>query len=67
MPNSIDISSLVLQIVSLQILLRDFNNTDLMQELQRQDTEYFEKIINNQNEILNILKERSEDDGRKNN
>ena len=57
MPNSIDISSLVLQIVSLQILLRDFNNTDLMQELQRQDSEYFEKIIKNQNEILQILKE----------
>lgn len=65
--NSVDISSLVLQIVSLQILMRDFNNTDLMQELQRQDTEYFEKILQQQEEILNILKERSKVDGRENN
>lgn len=63
--NSVDISSLVLQIVSLQILMRDFNNTDLMQELQKQDNEYFKKIIEQQEEILNILKERSEENGRK--
>jgi hypothetical protein len=67
MHNSVDITSLVLQVLSLQILLKDYNNTDIMQELQRQDNEYFERIISNQKEILNILKERSEDDGRKNN
>lgn len=67
MHNSVDITSLVLQVLSLQILLKDYNNTDIMQELQRQDNEYFEKIISNQKEILNILKERSEEDGRKNN
>lgn len=67
MHNSVDITSLVLQVLSLQILLKDYNNTDIMQELQKQDNEYFEKIISNQKEILNILKERSEDDGRKNN
>jgi len=67
MHNSVDITSLVLQVLSLQILLKDYNNTDIMQELQRQDNEYFEKIISNQKEILNILKERREDDGRKNN
>jgi hypothetical protein len=44
--------------------MQDFNNTDLMQELQRQDNEYFEKIIKNQEEILNILKERRTSDGR---
>lgn len=49
---------LILQALSLQILFQDYNNTDLMQELQRQDTEYFEKIISNQEEILRILKER---------
>ena len=58
--NMIDNVSLVLQALSLQILFQDFNNTDLMQELQRQDTEYFEKIITNQEKILKLLKERSD-------
>jgi hypothetical protein len=58
MTNSVDIASLILQIYSLQILIKDFNNSDLMQELQNQDMNYFEKIIKNQEEILKILKER---------
>jgi hypothetical protein len=53
--------------LSLQILFRDFNNTDLMQELQKQDTEYFEKIIENQEKILKILNERSNYETRNNN
>lgn len=52
--------SLLLQALSLEILFKDFNNADLMQELQKQDTQYFEKIIKNQEEILKLLKERSE-------
>lgn len=52
--------SLLLQALSLQILFQDYNNTDLMQELQKQDTQYFEKIIKSQEEILKLLKERSE-------
>jgi hypothetical protein len=52
--------ALLLQGLSLEILFRDYNNTDLMQELQKQDNEYFQKIIKNQEEILNILKERSD-------
>ena len=56
MNDSVNNLSLILQALSLEILLRDYNNTDLMQELQRQDTEYFEKIISNQEEILEILK-----------
>ena len=58
--NSIDITSLILQLYNLILLLQDFNNTDLMQELQRQDSEYLEKIIQQNNEILKILKERSD-------
>lgn len=61
--NTIDNLSLVLQVLSLQILFQDYNNTDLMQELQRQDTEYFEKIIKNQEEILNLLR-REDKNGR---
>lgn len=59
MNNNLDLGSFILQLLSLEILFKDFNNTDLMQELQKQDTEYFEKIIRNQEEILKILKERS--------
>ena len=67
MNNKVDNISLILQALSLQILFRDYNNIDLMQELQKQDNEYFTKIIEQQEEILNILKERSENNGRKNN
>lgn len=65
--NFIDKFSLILQALSLEILFKDYNNTDLMNELQKQDTEYFEKIIKNQEEILKLLKERSENNGRKSN
>ena len=54
--NSIDITSLFLQIYNLVLLMQDFNNGDLMNELQKQDTQYFDKIIKNQEEILNLLK-----------
>ena len=65
--NKVDNLALVLQALSLQILFQDYNNTDLMQELQKQDTEYFEKIIKNQKEILDLLKKGSETNGRKSN
>lgn len=58
MRNSVDIASLILQLYSLIILLQDYNNGDLMQELQRQDSEYLEKIIKQNNEILEILKRK---------
>ena len=51
MRNNFDLSSLILQLYSLIILLQDYNNRDLMQELQKQDTQYFERIIKNQEEI----------------
>ena len=63
--NPVDITSLILQALSLQILFRDFNNTDLMQELQKQDTEYLEKIIQNQQRILQLLEEGNSDGRRK--
>lgn len=56
MRNNLDATSLILQLYSLIILLQDYNNSDLMQELQRQDNEYFKKIIENQNEILTLLR-----------
>jgi len=60
MRNNLDVTSLILQLYSVILLLQDYNNRDLMQELRKQDTQYFEKIIANQEEILKTLKERSE-------
>ena len=64
--NRVDNLSLVLQALSLQILFKDYNNSDLMQELQTQDEFYLKKIIKQNEEIIKLLKERSEDDGRNN-
>jgi len=59
MKNSVvDNLSLVLQALSLQILFRDYNNSDLMEELRLQDTKYLEKIMKQNDEILTFLKER---------
>lgn len=55
MKNSVDNLSLVFQALSLVLLFQDFNNTDLMQELRQQDTNYFEKIIEQNAKILSIL------------
>ena len=56
MRNNLDVTSLILQLYSVILLLQDYNNRDLMQELQKQDTQYFERIIKNQEEILNLLR-----------
>lgn len=56
--NIVNNLSLVLQALSLQILFDDCNNTDLMQELQKQDKEYLEKIINQNEKIISLLEER---------
>lgn len=55
--------SLILQALSLQILFQDYNNSDLMNELQKQDKEYLEKIIIQNEEIIKLLK-GSETNGR---
>ena len=54
--NPVDNLGLVLQALSLQILFRDYNNCDLMQELQTQDEVYLKKIIEQNNEILSLLR-----------
>ena len=56
--NKVDNLSLILQALSLQILFQDYNNCDLMQELQKQDSDYLEKIIKQNEEIIQLLKER---------
>lgn len=64
--NRIDITSLVLQIYNLILLMQDFNNKDLMDELRNQDEIYLKTIIKQQKEILDLLKKGSETNGRKN-
>lgn len=49
---------LALQLLSFELLLEDCTNNSIMDELQKQDTQYFETIIKNQEEILKLLKER---------
>jgi len=58
--NSIDVTSLFLQALSLEILFKDCNNSDLMQELQHQNKDYLEKIIEQNKEIIKLLKEGSD-------
>lgn len=45
----------ILQIMSFLILVKDFNNTDLMKYLEHQD-KLLDKIINQNNELLELLK-----------
>lgn len=59
MNSNVDLGSFILQLISLEILFKDFNNSDLMNELQNQDEKYLKQILKNQEEILKILKERS--------
>ena len=65
--NMVDNLSLVLQALSLQILFQDYNNSDLMQELQSQDEKYLKKIIEQNEQIIKLLKERSETNGERSN
>lgn len=53
--NNLERISNILQILSFQILVNDFNNTDLMGYLKQQD-ELLDKIIQQNNEIIKLLK-----------
>ena len=49
------ILSVILQIMGYQNDMSQSSNDDLMKELQRQDKAYLEKIIENENKILEKL------------
>jgi hypothetical protein len=53
--NNLELISNILQILSYVILVNDFNNTDLMKYLKHQD-ELLDKIIQQNDEIINLLK-----------
>lgn len=56
MTNKVDNLSLLLQALSLEILFKDYNNSDIMNELQSQDEIYFKKIIKQNEQIISLLK-----------
>lgn len=55
--NRIQISEWFMQFMTLMWAMEDASNNDLMTELQRQNKEYLEKILEQQEEILNKLAE----------
>lgn len=54
---NLELISNILQIKSYEILVNDFNNTDLMEYLKHQD-DLLKKIINQNDQIIRLLKER---------
>ena len=55
--NQLTLLDTFLQIMTMVMVSEDATNNDLMSELQRQDRDYLEKIIENQNQILSMLSE----------
>lgn len=55
--NQLTLLDTFLQIMTMVMVSEDATNNDLMSELQKQDREYLDKIIENQNQILSILSE----------
>lgn len=53
--NRLTISEFLLQIITMMWVQEDASNNDLMNELQKQDREYLDKIIQNQELILEKL------------
>lgn len=49
------IFSVVLQVSGYEQNLKQATTDDLMQELQKQDRDYLERIIDNQKEIMKLL------------
>lgn len=56
MQNNLDKGSFLLQLYSLLIIIKDFNNGDLMNELYTQDEKYLKTIIKQNEEIIELLK-----------
>ncbi len=59
MRNNLDATSLILEVYSVILLLQDYNNRDLMQELQLQDEKYLKTIIKQNEEILSLLRKEN--------
>ena len=56
----LNVFSVILQMMGYDQDQKQASNDDLLRALQRQDREYLEKIISNQNQILEILSKTEE-------
>lgn len=56
----LNVFSVILQMIGYDKDQKQTSNDDLLRALQRQDREYLEKIISNQNQILEILSKMEE-------
>nr|DAI90684.1 MAG TPA: hypothetical protein [Bacteriophage sp.] len=56
----LNVFSVILQMIGYDQDQKQTSNDDLLRALQRQDREYLEKIISNQNQILDILSKTNE-------
>ena len=56
----LNVFSVILQMIGYDKDQKQTSNDDLLRALQRQDREYLEKIISNQNQILEILSKTNE-------
>lgn len=48
--------SLILQILSFELLIKDSTNNTILNELQNQDSNYLQKIIEQNEQILTLLR-----------
>lgn len=58
--DTLNVFSVILQMIGYDKDQKQTSNDDLLRALQRQDREYLEKIISNQNQILEILSKTEE-------
>lgn len=56
----LNVFSVILQMIGYDKDQKQTSNDDLLRALQRQDREYLEKIISNQNQILEIPSKTNE-------
>ena len=56
--DALTVFSVILQVMGYQQNLEQTSNDVLLSELQRQDSEYLDQIIENQNKILELLQDK---------
>lgn len=59
--DKIQVSEFVLQIMTLIWAMNDVPNNNLMEELRKQNKEYLERIVEQNNEILKYLSDMKHD------
>ena len=55
--NSLTLTEFFMQYLTLVLSMQDYTNTDIVNELQKQNKEYLETVITNQQKILNLLQD----------